>query len=516
MMIEVFRELYKVTARFGFQSELMHLARSQKKYGMITNVIRNKIDLMFTRSAGQDKDEVEVVSVKALDHVGATQQCMEIPYPEGSGAIVFVWRGADRPYGNVLHEGDKRECGSQYNAWKVYPNLRDQFTANSLQFDISYRDSNLNDHVMKTFSTSRFQLSTPLAALTILLMLIAVSAKAQPITTPRTASPAAMVQQTIGISTVTVSYSRPAVKGREIWGALVPYGWNVQPFGAQKEAPWRAGANENTVITFSHPVKVEGTKVPAGSYGLFFTINQDNSGEVVLSKDYKSWGSFWYEPANDQLRAKIRLRTIPDTELLTYDFINLAKNTGELVLNWEKKQFPVQLEFAVDEIVMANAEDELKGPIGFTPQGFTSAANYALQNNINQEKAMRWIDQAMAVNSTFATKRIKAGLLKQAGKNDEGEKLMKEAMSTATEIELNNYGYQLLGQGENDKAIEVFLLNTERNPRSANAWDSLGEGYATKGDKANAIKSFKKSLSLNPPANVKANSEKFLKQFGQL
>src|SRR5215831_21360769 len=89
------------------------------------------------------------------------------------------------------------------------------------------------------------------------------SAIAQPITTPRTPSPAASVTQTIGISTVTVSYSRPSVKGREIWGKLVPYGWNVQAFGAGNSAPWRAGANENTTIKFSHPAMVEGHTVPA-------------------------------------------------------------------------------------------------------------------------------------------------------------------------------------------------------------------------------------------------------------
>lgn len=355
-----------------------------------------------------------------------------------------------------------------------------------------------------------------ISKLTILLAFVTLNTIAQPITTPRTASPAASVTQTIGISTVTVNYSRPAVKGREIWGALVPYGWNVEGFGAQHEAPWRAGANENTVISLSHPAKLQGVDVPAGSYGLFFVINADNSGEVVLSKDHQSWGSYWYDPANDQLRAKITVRDIPHTELLTYDFINVGKNNAELVLNWEKKQFPVKIEFAVDEIVMANAEQELKGAVGFTPQGFISAANYALQNNINHEKAMKWIDQALAQSNTFATKRIKAGLLTQSGKKAEGDQLLKDAVATATEPELNNYGYELLGQGNHDKAIEVFTTNTARYPKSANAWDSLGEAYATKGDKTNAIKSFRKSLTLNPPANVRANSEKFLKQLGAL
>src|SRR5262245_24975380 len=78
---------------------------------------------------------------------------------------------------------------------------------------------------------------------------------AQGITSPRTPSPAASVTQTIGISKVTVNYSRPSVKGRDVWGALVPYGWNIQSFGAGNSAPWRAGANENTVITFSHEGK---------------------------------------------------------------------------------------------------------------------------------------------------------------------------------------------------------------------------------------------------------------------
>ena len=175
--------------------------------------------------------------------------------------------------------------------------------------------------------------------LVLLIAFATMTAQAQ-VTTPRTPSPAAMVSQTIGISTVTVNYSRPSVKGREIWGALVPYGWNVQQFGAGNQAPWRAGANENTIIKFSQPSTVEGHKVAAGSYGLFVVINKDNTGEIILSKDSRSWGSFWYNSNQDELRAKIQLRTIPQTELLTYDFNNITKTSAELVLNWEKKQFP--------------------------------------------------------------------------------------------------------------------------------------------------------------------------------
>ncbi len=347
-------------------------------------------------------------------------------------------------------------------------------------------------------------------------LILSSASSAQGISTPRTPSPAAQVSQTIGISTVSINYSRPSVKDREIWGELVPYGWNVEPGGSPHKTPWRAGANENTVITFSHDASVEGKIVPAGSYGLFFSINSDNGSEVILSKDNRSWGNFYYDPANDVLRANITIRDHAMTEALTYDFINLTKNTTELVLNWEKKQFPVKIEFAVDDIVMANATDQLKGVMGFTWQGLISAANYSLQNNVNTDQAMQWADRALTMNKNFTTLNTKAALLRTQGKNEEADKLQGEALTMANEAELNAHGYQLLNQGKMDEAIKAFKGMTEKYPESANAWDSLGEGYAIKGDKKNAIKALNKSLTLNPAENVKANSEKYLKQLGEM
>jgi tetratricopeptide (TPR) repeat protein len=359
------------------------------------------------------------------------------------------------------------------------------------------------------------KLSTFLSAM-LLTALISTSNAQGVITTPRTPSPAASVTQTIGISTVTVSYSRPSVRGRKIWDSLVPYGYNVQSFGAGNSAPWRAGANENTTIKFSDDAKVEGQPVSAGEYGLFFVINNDNTGEVILSKDYKSWGSFFYDSTHDLMRAKIQLRDIPETEMLTYNFINDKKNSAELVLNWEKKQFPVKIEFDVDKIVMDNAREQLKNTVGFSWQGYASAANYALQNNVNLDEAVTWVNQAVAQNSNFTTLNLKSNLLRKMGNTDEADKTLDAAIQASTENELNLYGYQLMNQGQTDKALEIFLLNTKRHPESANVWDSLGEGYVTKGDKKNAVASFKKSLSLNPPAPTKANSEKFLKQLGAM
>ncbi|MDO9375812.1 MAG: DUF2911 domain-containing protein [Ferruginibacter sp.] len=338
----------------------------------------------------------------------------------------------------------------------------------------------------------------------------------QGLTLPRTPSPGATVSQRIGISDVTVTYSRPAVKNREVWGALVPYGWNVQGFGSGTSAPWRAGANENTLISFSHNALLAGKKVPAGTYGLFYVVNKDNSAELILSRDTKSWGSFFYAEKNDVLRANLQAETGAFTELLTYEFSGLTKNSADLVLRWEKKAFPVKVEFDVDEIVVANMTEELKGPAGFNWQGFATAANYAVQNKTHYNDALTWIDRAIAQNKSFGTLSIKAALLRETGKAAEGAALMKDAVAGATENELNAYGYQLLAAGDLAGAVEMLQINTKRFPNSANAWDSLGEAYFTKGDKKNALTTFKKSLEMNPPTNVKANTEKYLKQLGEL
>jgi tetratricopeptide (TPR) repeat protein len=360
------------------------------------------------------------------------------------------------------------------------------------------------------------QIFTRLGLLTIILC-ISLANHAQQTWLPREPSPAATVSQTVGISSITVDYSRPSVKGREIWGKLVPYGWDKAGSAVGLESPWRAGANENTVLHLSHAANVEGNLVPPGDYGLFFVINSDNSGEVILSKDFKSWGSFFYDPKQDQMRAKITVRDVPvSTERLTYSFDIINKNVAELDLNWEKKQFPVKIEFAVDQIVIDNTVELLKGQTGFIWQNYNAAANYTLANKVSIDQGLKWADQAIQRNANFTDESTKAALLELSGNHAESDKVMKEAMDKANENDLNNYGYQLLGNKQFDKAIDALKLNTVRHPESANCWDSLGEAYALSGDKTNAIVNFKKSLSLNPTPQTKANSEKYLKQLGAM
>jgi hypothetical protein len=345
--------------------------------------------------------------------------------------------------------------------------------------------------------------------------LLAFSSQAQTITTPRVASPAAKISQTVGISKVTVKYSRPSVKGREIWGKLVPYGFVNLGFGTAETSPWRAGANENTTITFSDDAMVEGKALAAGTYGFHIAVGENNDATVIFSNNSSSWGSYFYNPEEDALRADITTQEVGMTETLTYDFVNTGKNETTLVLDWEKKRFPVSIAFATDEIVIANAQNELRGTTGFGWQGPLSAANYCLQNNMNHEQAIAWADQSIQGNKNFQNLFVKASLIKQMDPNKDVTAMFDEAAEMANEGQLNFLGYQMMTQhNDTDKAIAYFQTNVKKHPESANAHDSLGEAYKTAGMDKQAIKTLKKALTLNPAPNVKANSIKLLKELG--
>ncbi len=140
------------------------------------------------------------------------------------------------------------------------------------------------------------------AILVLAMLLFGMNATAQ-LDLPQ-ASQMAKVSQRIGITDVTIVYSRPSVKEREIWGKLVPYGMNDLGFGTAKESPWRAGADENTVIKFTDDVKIEGQSLPAGKYGLHMVIHENNKATVIFSKNSNAWGSYFYEPSEDALRVE--------------------------------------------------------------------------------------------------------------------------------------------------------------------------------------------------------------------
>jgi hypothetical protein len=336
---------------------------------------------------------------------------------------------------------------------------------------------------------------------------------AQTLTLPQV-SQKSVLTQTIGLTDVTITYHRPQVKEREVWGKMVPVYESSQLKAG--ENPWRAGANENTVISFSHPVQIEGKVLPAGSYGLH-VIPTENAWTVAFSTNTTSWGSYFYKKEEDALRVSVQPVAAPHHELLTFDLINQSRDATTIVLNWEKKQLPIQMTVNTHDIVLANFGNELRSLPGFSWQGWNTAAQYCLNNDVQLEKGIAWADQSIRRGANFTNLSTKASLLHKNGKAEEGEAIMQKAMKVATNPELNLYGYSLVGQGRMDEAIKVFEMNAERHPNDPNVFDSLGEAYANrgkKGDKKLAIKHLEKSLSMDPPDNVRANSVRVLQELG--
>ncbi|MDH3492316.1 MAG: DUF2911 domain-containing protein [Acidobacteriota bacterium] len=360
-----------------------------------------------------------------------------------------------------------------------------------------------------------------LTFLGVLLAVMPAALTAQNVTTPRGVSPAASVSQRIGLTDVTVDYSRPRVtiRGTDrtggIWGRLIPFGVTKIQFAGQGEIPWRAGANENTTIHFTDDVKVEGKPLPAGKYSIHMIIHDLNKATVIFNKKTTSWGSFWYDEKEDALRVDVPMMDVAHTEVLTYSFPEMGDDYAVLALAWEKKQIAFRIDVDVHSVVLASFRKELENLPGFGWQGFATAANYCFTNNINNDEALEWAKIAVTRNKNFNTLSTQAGLLYQGGKQAEGDKILDESLPLATRAQINAVGYQLLGLKRFDKAISILKMNTDSDPTDANAFDSLGEAYKLAGDKANAVKYLRKALSLNPPANVKANSEKLLLELGE-
>ena len=178
----------------------------------------------------------------------------------------------------------------------------------------------------------------------------------------------AIVSEQVGLTQVTITYHRPEVKGREgkIWGGVVHKGFVDQGFGKRNPAPWRAGANENTVIEFDNDVKVEGQTLPKGKYGLFIAYDSVES-TVIFSKRSDAWGSFFYDEREDALRVKVKSKPIEKSvENLKYEFLNQAPNSAVIALSWEKLSIPFKVEVDYLKQQFEAFESESQNPRGFT------------------------------------------------------------------------------------------------------------------------------------------------------
>ncbi len=311
----------------------------------------------------------------------------------------------------------------------------------------------------------------------------------QNLTQPR-ASQQASVSQRVGLTDITINYHRPGVKGREIWGTLVPY-----------DQIWRAGANENTTISFSTRVKINGKEVPAGKYGLHM-IPTEKNWTIILSKDNAAWGSFFYDESRDQLRFSSTPTATGFQEWLSYTLGDVTLNSSTVALRWENLSIAFTIDVDVNQIVAENMEEQLTGLAGFGWQGWNQIANYYMLNNIDVNQALAFADRSIGINKNVTNSFTKAIILESLGKNDEAEVLKKEAFVNANENDINTLGYQFLFAGKIDNAMVIFKKNVEMYPDSWNVYDSLAECYAAAEENENAIEYYTKALE-NAPDNQK-------------
>ncbi|QIP12441.1 DUF2911 domain-containing protein [Spirosoma aureum] len=331
----------------------------------------------------------------------------------------------------------------------------------------------------------------------------------------------ALVSERIGITDVTVNYNRPAVKGREdkIWGQLVHYGFKDLAFGTSKEAPWRAGANENTTISFSTDVAIEGKPLAAGTYGLMMAV-QENDVTVIFSKNASSWGSYFYDPKEDVLRVTVKpAKNQPLVERLKFEFADETDSSAVVSLLWEKWVIPFKVSVNLVQTQLASLRNELRSEKGFRAEAYQQAAAYCADHNTNLDEALRWADYSIAGQfvgeKNFNTLRTKARLLTMLNRGAEADELMKEALPLASMQESYQYGRQLIGQKKAKEALELFQGLAKKYPNVFMTNMGLMRGYSAAGDYKQATDWGKKALALAPDAANKANVERLLLQLGQ-
>jgi tetratricopeptide (TPR) repeat protein len=311
------------------------------------------------------------------------------------------------------------------------------------------------------------------------------AAQTPPLTLPDV-SPRASVSERVGLTDIEIRYHRPGVNGRKIWGDLVPYG-----------EPWRAGANENTTITFSTPVTVQGHALPAGTKGLH-VLPAQNEWTVAFSKTASAWGSFSYDPKEDAARITLKPEPAEFEERLSYTFADPTEKSVSAVLRWEKVRAAIPIDVDTPAVVVASLRSELRGLPRFSWQGWNQAAAWCARNGVNLDEALEWSSRSVSMNENFQNLRVKALLLEKKGDAKTAENLRARAMKIATEADLNNYGYQLMGQKKMDEALEIFRRNVREHPASWNVYDSLAEALASHGDKKLAAENYAKALSMAP------------------
>ena len=310
----------------------------------------------------------------------------------------------------------------------------------------------------------------------------------------------------VGVTDIDISWNAPGVKGREgkIWGTdVAPYGFIVLGFGSNVQSPWRAGADESTTIHFSTDVLINGVSLPAGKYGFFIALYPDSC-TLIFNKNTAGWGSYFYNSNLDVLRVstKQQKEIAVSKERLEYTFSKHTSQSVEVALEWEKWRIPFTVSVDLQKTTLASIRSQMSGAIGFDPPSLEAAATWCLQNNINYEEALNWInsatDPALGGVKTFNALNTKAGLLTKLNRQQEADALMKLALENASTNEMHNYGRQLLSQNRVKEAMEVFLKNFQKNKGAWPTNAGLMRGYSAMGDLKKALEHARLALVQAP------------------
>jgi hypothetical protein len=309
----------------------------------------------------------------------------------------------------------------------------------------------------------------------------------------------ALITQRIGITDITVNYHRPLANGRQVWGKLVPYG-----------QVWRAGANENTTITFTDPVTVEGQPLEKGTYGLHM-IPGESQWTVIFSKDSAAWGSFSYKQDADALRVTVKPQTTELHDALTYDFDDVKPDSTVVTMRWEKVAVPFHVHVNVNDIVTASIHRQLYGLNQYYWEGWDDAAGYFLANKMNLDEALKYEDLSIQAEERYENLMNKSKILAAMGRNQDAEALRAKALDKGSALQLYFYARQLQGEKKQDEALAVFKSNAKKFPDYWTSHLGLARVYSAQGDFDNAVKEVKLSLAGAPDSN-KSNLENYMKR----
>lgn len=309
----------------------------------------------------------------------------------------------------------------------------------------------------------------------------------------------AQVSQRVGITDITIAYHRPLVNDRKIWGGLVPYG-----------QVWRAGANENTTITFSDPVTIEGKPLDKGTYGLHMI---PNAGEwtIIFSKNSTSWGAFTYNQAEDALRVTVKPQASEMHNALTYDFDQVKPDSTVVDLEWEKVAVPFKVAVDVHEVVEASLKKQLRNLSQYTWMSWDDAATYFLTEKVALNDALAYANKSIENEDRYDNEITKSKVLLALNRKDDATAAQKRALELASPLQLHIYARGLQGEKRNDEAFVIFRENAQKHPDMWFVHSGMARMYCSQGKFDDAAKEMKLALA-GAPDNQKTYVDGLVKK----